>query len=139
MKNNAKKFPLPTGEQWSRLPERVKKLEALLSTTYTREVITLPVPEVGDTVTVELSALDTVILFDGDLIGDFTFLVNTTNSIAPGCRIYMMVKGTGEILMGENLNPVSCGDSEGTIMVQSNMVCHEMIFDGNQFTGIDNC
>lgn len=28
MKNNAKKFPLPTGEQWSRLPERVAALEA---------------------------------------------------------------------------------------------------------------
>jgi len=27
MKNNAKKFPLPTGEQWSRLPERVLALE----------------------------------------------------------------------------------------------------------------
>lgn len=29
MKNNAKKFPLPTGEQWARLPERVIKLEDL--------------------------------------------------------------------------------------------------------------
>lgn len=29
MKNNAKKFPLPTGEQWSRLPERVAALEAV--------------------------------------------------------------------------------------------------------------
>jgi hypothetical protein len=27
MKNNAKKFPLPTGEQWARLPERVLALE----------------------------------------------------------------------------------------------------------------
>lgn len=27
MKNNAKKFPLPTGEQWARLPERVLSLE----------------------------------------------------------------------------------------------------------------
>lgn len=29
MKNNAKKFPLPTGEQWARLPERVAALEAV--------------------------------------------------------------------------------------------------------------
>lgn len=28
MKNNAKKFPLPTGDEWSRLPERVAALEA---------------------------------------------------------------------------------------------------------------
>lgn len=28
MKNNAKKFPLPTGDKWSRLPERVAALEA---------------------------------------------------------------------------------------------------------------
>lgn len=27
MKNTAKKFPLPTGEQWARLPERVLALE----------------------------------------------------------------------------------------------------------------
>jgi hypothetical protein len=29
MKNNSKKFPLPTGDEWFRLPERVSKVEDL--------------------------------------------------------------------------------------------------------------
>lgn len=122
-----------------RIVDLYAKLAKVQSGTYSREVLVLPVPALDEEVTINITALDTIVVFEGDLVDNFTLYAATGPNLSYGDRIYLFVKGSGNITMGPNLNPVSCGDSEGTIDVQPNMVCHEMVFDGNQFTGIDNC
>lgn len=122
-----------------RIVDLYAKLKKIQSGTYSREVLILPVPALNDTVNVSITSLDTIILFEGDLVEDFNLEVTPGPDTVQGDRIYLMVKGQGTISVGSNLNPIQCGDNDTTIGVNNYMVCYEMVFDGNQFTGIDNC
>ena len=145
MKSQKNIFPLEPKVNWWRLPEELealsKKVDNLLSSTYSREVITLPVPSLGDDVVVSANSLDTIILFAGGITENFNFNVTPSNNTSIGDRIYLMVKGVvgKAITTGNNLSPIQCGDDDTTINVEAYMICHEMVYDGKKFTGIDNC
>lgn len=145
MKSQKNKFPLDDKVNWWRLPEELealsKKVDNLLSSTYSREVITLPVPSLGDDVVVSANSLDTIILFAGGITENFNFNVTPSTNTSIGDRIYLMVKGVAgkAITTGNNLSPIQCGDDDTSIRVEPYMICHEMVYDGEKFTGIDNC
>lgn len=134
-----------------RIVDLYKKLEAPFvpaptTSTYSRDVITLPVPTLNQNVTINISSIDTIITFTGALTADFNLNVTTGVNLSKGDRIYLMVKGTNPtvgyitITTPNILNPVTCGSPDLSITVNSlKMVCHEMIYDGEKFTGIDNC
>ena len=124
-----------------RIVDLYAKLQKLKVGTYSREIITLPIPEEDDYVNVSISALDTIILFEGNLVDDFNLNVSPGPDTVQGDRIYLMVKGanTVDIQCGDKLSPIQCGDDDTVINVETYMICHEMVYDGTQFTGIDNC
>lgn len=131
-----------------RIVDLYKKLETSpppTTSTYSRDVITLPVPTLNQNVTVNISSIDTIITFTGGLINNFNLNVTTGLNLSKGDRIYLMVKkaivGPTVIISIPNiLNPVTCGSPDTFISVyDEKMVCHEMIYDGEKFTGIDNC
>lgn len=125
-----------------RIVDLYKKLESSPTvTTYSRNVVTLPVPALDDNVVVNITSLDTVIVFQGDLTDNFNFNVVPSINTSIGDRIYLMIKGDNSktITTGNILNPVQCGDNDTTIDIEAYMVCYEMVYDGEKFTGIDNC
>lgn len=116
------------------------------SSNYSRNVITLPVPTLDSVVTVDINTIDTIITFEDALVYDFSLNITTGPNLSKGDRIYLMVKklNNGQpsptITVGSILNPVTCGSPDSSINVSSFlMICHEMVYDGEKFTGIDNC
>lgn len=132
-------------DRLSKAEQRIVDLYAKLNTlkvgTYSREIVTLPVPTLNANIVIPITSLDTVILFNGDITNNFNLNVTSGPNTVQGDRIYLFVKGTNSkiITVGNKLNPVTCGSADFNIIVQSNMICHEMVYDGNKFTGIDNC
>jgi len=131
-----------------RIVDLYKKLEASpppTTSTYSRDVITLPVPTLNQNVTVNISSIDTIITFQGGLTSNFNLNVTTGSNLSKGDRIYLMVKkepffATVIITIPTILNPVTCGSPDTYINVDyEKMICHEMVYDGEKFTGIDNC
>jgi len=127
-----------------------KKLEsssgpAPTTYTYSRDVFTLPVPTLNQNVTVNISSVDTIITFAGALTSNFNLNITTGSNLSKGDRIYLMVKGGGlynsiNISIPTILNPITCGTADTVIEVfRPQMQCHEMVYDGEKFTGIDNC
>jgi len=139
---NYLKFPLPTTATWFRLPERVKALEDMLVSSYSREIITIPVPSFNQDINITISSIDTVVSFDGPLTDNFNLNLLPGSSILKGNRVYIMAKsdsGTIIISTGGNVNPVACGDLENSISILAYTTCTELVYDGVQFTGIDIC
>lgn len=132
-------------DRLSKAEQRIVDLYAKLNTlkvgTYSREIVTLPVPTLNANIVIPITSLDTIILFNGDINNNFNLNVTSGLNTVQGDRIYLFVKGTNSkiITVGNKLNPVTCGSADFNIIVQSNMICHEMVYDGNKFTGIDNC
>jgi hypothetical protein len=115
----------------------------ILGGAYSREILTLPIPGNGDTVNVTTSASDTIIRFNGILTDDFTLNVTAGPDTTPGDRIDIFLNDGGAGITVDflgNLNNVTCGDSDNNYSIDNTqMVCLEMIYDGENFTGIDNC
>lgn len=113
------------------------------STTYSRNVFDLPVPTLGDVLNININAIDTIIAFQGDTVGNFTLNAIVSPTTQKGDRIYLMVKGIATIFVGPNLNPTRCGTVQAVITPiitpTVTMTIYEMIYDGTHFTGIDNC
>jgi len=139
---NYLKFPLPTTATWFRLPERVKALEDMSVSSYSREIITIPVPSYKQDINITISSIDTVVSFYGPLTDDFNLNLLPGSSILKGNRVYIMAKSDSDtivISVGANVNPVACGDSGTGINIPKHTTCTELVYDGAQFTGIDIC
>ena len=116
----------------------------------TKEILTFLVPtSTGDTVSVETSATDTIIKFNGQLTTGFTLDVVAGPDTTPGDRVYFFgnpaVSGITITFAGD-LNNVACGsiDNQYTIHVGEGVFQQgtrgiEFVYDGDMFTGIDNC
>ena len=112
-----------------------------------RKVVTLPVPAAASTVSLTTSTLDTVIVFDGDLTDNFTIDIYPGPQALPGDRIYLfltagMLPLPGHIVVtyGGQIIDAFCGDNDGIFWLYSNTsICIELIYNGKNFIGIDNC
>lgn len=107
------------------------------NSTYSREVLSFPVPAVGSTVSITPSAIDTIVVFEGLLNDNFTINVNVTNSL-PGNRMYIFLEGDCTVTFSGDIVVTKCGGSYNTFNV-GNAVCLEEIFNGSKFIGIDIC
>ena len=119
----------------------------------TKEILTFPVPtSTGDTVSVETAATDTIIKFDGQLTTGFTLNVVAGPDTTEGDRVYFFGNpaNTGvTITFAGDLNNVACGDIDNQYTIgggdgpgggfQQGTRGIEFVFDGDMFTGIDNC
>ena len=127
-------------------------LEAIKNTILagTKEILTFPVPtSTSDIVSVETSATDTVIKFDGQLMTGFTLNVVAGIDTTEGDRVYFFgnpaVSGITITFAGD-LNNIACGniDNEYTFHYgeggfQQGTRGILFVYDGDMFTGIDNC
>lgn len=112
-----------------------------------RKVITLPVPQLNEIVKVTTSTLDTVIVFNGDLLYNFTIEIYAGTDAIPGDKIYLFLTGgtfpVGNYITvnyGGDIIDTACGDNDGSYSLYRNTsICTELIYNGKNFIGIDNC
>ena len=109
-----------------------------------RKYITLPVPaNVGDTVTLYLSAPETIVKFDGDLTQDFNLNTIAVNAKL-GDKMYLILSSTTggfEITSTGSLAFNSCGPDSppSTHEVDEGTTIIPFVFDGTSFYGLDYC
>lgn len=121
---------------WLNLDEFVKSI--IGNNSYSREVLSFPVPTLNDTIFIEPTAIDTIVVFEGPLTNDFTINVSGSSSI-PGNRMYIFLEGSGPtVTFTGDITTTQCGGSNNQYSPED-PVCLEEIFNGNLFIGVDNC
>ncbi len=107
-----------------------------------REIIILPVPEVDSTVNIITTQRETIISFEDVLTSNFTLNVTSSISNLKGDRVYIMLQDDGgayTVSLTGNIVSIMCGSPESTWTTTPFMAVIEGIFDGINYTGIDNC
>lgn len=110
-----------------------------------RKYITLPIPvNSGDTITLYLSAPETIVKFAGPIANDFNLDVKAVNAKL-GDKLYLIMNSDGgsyDITSTGALNFNSCGpDSPPSIynVDSTDNVVVPFLFDGTNFVGLDYC
>ena len=105
----------------------------------TRKVYTLFVPSLGDIVQIDPNTSETAVGFGGDLTNDFTINVTPGPRAKLGDKIYIFLAGDGTtVTFTGNVIPTQCGDTENTYEI-ADPICLEVVFNGINYIGIDNC
>lgn len=119
-------------------------LESLKDFIQSRHLITHGVPELDEVVAIITSTNETYLKFTDVLVNNFVVQVTPDTTTEIGDKLFLFMKNDGEnqvaVTFSGSVNNVMCGDTEDTYYLNNpNMVCIELIFDGQKFTGIDNC
>ena len=111
-----------------------------------RDILTLPSPNQNDVVSVVVNSMETIIKFNNGVGNDFTFDIKANPSTIVGDRIYIIISPlsgvsftSSTITFTGQMNPILCGDQNYTWNTNNYTNVLEFIFDGTNFTGIDNC
>ena len=123
-------------------------------TSATKEILVFPVPTSdGDLIQVEVTATDTIIKFENQLTTGFTLDVIAGPNTTEGDRVYFFGNpaNTGvTITFAGDLNNVVCGNLDNQYDLgnfgegpgggfQEGTRGILFVYDGNEFTGLDNC
>lgn len=105
-----------------------------------RQILTLPIPSMGSIIYVVASKKETIVSFTGNIVNNFSIFLSSSGNIK-GDRLYLMGKGdsTYTIPLLGVFNNIMCGGPEANWEVTVNNKVLEFIWDGEFFTGIDNC
>ncbi len=131
-------------------PAFVRRLCYHLRHCVSREILNLDIPAAESTVNVVCMSRETIISFNGLLTNSFTLNVTASPSTLKGDRIYIMLQRNnpgGEpppiiVTFTGQISNILCGglNEEGNSWeCNTYMNALEMIYTGNEFTGIDNC
>lgn len=135
-----KEFRSPFIYMWQNMSQRVYDFIR-----GTRKFVTLPLPvNSGDTITLYLSAPETIVKFAGPIANDFYLIVNPIGSKL-GDKLYIIMNSDGgnyTITSTGNLNFNNCGPdsppSDFDVDSTDNVVV-PFLFDGTNFVGLDYC
>ena len=109
-----------------------------------RKVLEFEVPGDGDTIRIIPNQVETIVTFKGVLTDDFTINVlidpRMSENLGAGDKMYIFLEGSGSptITFTGNISMTQCGDTDNTYS-PGDPVCLEVIYNGTQFIGIDNC
>jgi hypothetical protein len=111
-----------------------------------RKTWTFEVPTSGSTVNIYPNHVETIVIFDGLLVNEFTINIvvdaRFSPNLEPGDKMYIFLNGPSGI--GTNVtftgavSVTVCGDTDNVYRVDT-PVCLEVIYNGSQFIGIDIC
>lgn len=107
-----------------------------------RKTLEFEVPALNDVVRIIPNHVETIVLFKAPLTNDFTIDVlihpELSVNLEPGDRMYIFLEGSGIVTFTGSIIPTRCGDSD-TEYSLGDPVCLEVIYNGTNFIGIDNC
>jgi hypothetical protein len=134
-----KEFRSPLNYMWQNMSQRV--FDFIRGS---RKHVTLPVPaSLGDTVTLYVSAPETIVKFDGDLTQAFNLNTVPVNAKL-GDKMYLIFSSATdgyEITSTGSLDFNSCGPgslpSAHNVEVGTTII--PFLFDGTKFYGLDYC
>jgi hypothetical protein len=112
-----------------------------------RKVHEFEVPALGDTIRIIPNHVETIVTFKAPLTHNFTIEVlidpRLSVNLGPGDRMYIFLEGGGisgnaNVTFTGAIEIAQCGDTDNTYRT-GDPICFEVIYNGTQFIGIDNC
>ena len=107
-----------------------------------RKVYEYEQPTAGSTIRIYPNHVETIITFVAPTTTNFTIDVvidpRFTGNLGPGDRMYIFLEGSGTVTFTGAISPARCGDTDNTFIL-GDPLCVEVIYNGSQFIGIDNC
>lgn len=124
---------------WQFLNKNIGVLKARLG--LSKKVVTLPVPALNETVTVNITTSETVITFSSNIKDDFTLELQAPKSNI-GDKVYVMLTGAASVTITASGNLVwnPCGDNGDPLSISNGqtLVVH-CLFNGTNFYGTEYC
>jgi hypothetical protein len=106
-----------------------------------KEVLTFSPPNLDDVIVVTTNANETYVIFSGNIINNFTFNLNSGINTQIGDKVFLFLSSSNGCIVTftGNINVIGCGTTQSDYTMKTNVICFTLIYDGNNYTGIDTC